>query len=144
MLQITNRHSTSADLSLFSAQLQGLNHDDPERAHHVVMLIDGNVLSAPEHVVAEAVTGLVVIRITEEIVVERPRPSGLSNKMTDLVVLAFPETQHPAAIAMRLPASFIDMTIVIERSSELVTARPAALGKVVISGKFQSNLEKAH
>jgi hypothetical protein len=108
------------------------------------MLLDGDIFSPPKHMVAEAVAGFVIIRIAEEIVMERPRASWLSDQVTDLIVLSLPETHHTATVPVRFPSGMVDVAIVIERRGKLIPACPTALGKIAIAGQFQANLKEAH
>jgi hypothetical protein len=129
---------------VFGASLQRLDHDDTERTHLVVMLLDGDIFSPSKDMVAEAIAGFVIVRIAKEIVMKRPRASRLSDQVTDLIVLSLPETQHTATIPERFPSGMVDLAIVIERRGKLIPACPTAFGKIAIAGQFQTNLKEAH
>ena len=71
------------------------DRDDAERAQHVVLLFDRDVLAGNEGVPLEAEAALVVARVAMNIVVERPHPAGLVNEV------ASSWTQSPSGVQRR-------------------------------------------
>ena len=124
--------------------LQWLNHHHSKCPDHIVMLLDRNVFSRDKPVIAKAVPALVVVRIAEQVVMKRPRPSGLANEMTDLIRIAAPEAPHAAAGAIGLPLAFADPSVVGKRRGEFVAPLAASIGKIVVARELQADFVKAH
>jgi len=96
------------------------------------MLLDRDVFPREKPMIAEAVSGLFILGIAEQVVVKRPRSAGLADEMSDLVGVVVPEAAHTAAVPGRLPLGCCNPAIGGEWSDELIASLAAPIWKIVI------------
>ena len=86
--------------------------------------------------------GLVIIA-GPRVIIKGPAAASM-NQMADLVLLTRPKTLHAALFTHGAPLIDGQVTVLVKRSRELVSALPAAFRKVMVAGKFQSNVLQWH
>src|SRR6478735_3892770 len=96
--------------------LDGDNDEGVELAGGVA---DGDIFTWVEHVVGELEAGFVVF-LAGEVVVKGPGAAGAMDEMADVFLLAAPETDDAAAVAVFLPGLGVEMAGVVERRAEAV------------------------
>ena len=88
--------------------------------------------------VIELEAGLIVIRALD-VVIERPAAPAAMDKVPELVLLPRPEPLYAASLARRAPLVGEEVTFLVERSRELISAVSAACGELMVAREFQSN-----
>jgi hypothetical protein len=79
----------------------------------------------------EIEAGLVVIRALG-VVMKRSATPPAVHEMAKLILLPRPEALDPAALARCAPLISKEMTVLVKRRRELISAVPAAFGELVV------------
>ncbi len=108
------------------------------------MLLDGYIFAWLKGMVAKTISSLVVIRVTQNIVMESPGTPGLSDHMAYFVFRSGPETLNPAVVSVSSPRVSVNMAAFVDGRRKLVPAIPPPRGMVAITGKLQPDFLKRH
>ena len=114
------------------------NGHDLECVEVAILILDGDILTRLKGMAAKAVPRLVII-LTFNVVVERPRPSRTMDQVAQFLFFISPEPTHAAMLALFLPDRGINMPGIVQRGSELIPMTGGPLRVLLRARQIEAN-----